>query len=44
MIYALYLYGTITLFGSDFQQILIHYTINSVVQQPQTCRNKIGLG
>jgi hypothetical protein len=44
MIYALYLYGTITLYGSDFQQILIHYTINSVVLQPQPCRNKIGLG
>ena len=44
MIYVLYLYGTITLFGSDFQQILIHYTINSVVLQPQSCRNKTGLG
>jgi hypothetical protein len=44
MIIALYLYGTITLFGSDFQQILIHYTINSVVLQPQSCRNKTGLG
>ena len=44
MIYALYLYGTITLFGSDFQRILIHYTTNSVVLQPQSCRNKTGLG
>ena len=44
MIYALYLYGTITLFGSDFQRILIHYTTNIVVLQPQSCRNKTGLG
>ena len=44
MVNVLYLYGTITLFGSDFQRILIHYTTNSVVLQPQSCRNKTGLG
>ena len=44
MVNVLYLYGTITLYGSDFQRILIHYTTNSVVLQPQSCRNKTGLG
>ena len=44
MVNVLYLYGTITLCGSDFQRILIHYTTNNVVLQPQPCRNKTGLG
>ena len=44
MVNVLYLYGTITLYGSDFQRILIHYTTNNVVLQPQPCRNKTGLG
>ena len=44
MVNVLYLYGTITLSGSIFQWILIHYTTNSVVLQPQSCRNKTGLG
>ena len=44
MVNVLYLYGTITLSGSDFQRILIHYTTNNVVLQPQSCRNKTGLG
>ena len=44
MVNVLYLYGTITLCGSDFQRILIHYTTNNVVLQPQSCRNKTGLG
>ena len=39
-----YLYGTITLFGSSFQKILIHVTFYIVVLQPQYCRNNIGLG
>ena len=41
---ALYLYGTITLFGLSFQTVLIHYASNVVVLQPQYCRNNIGLG
>ena len=44
MINVLYLYGTITLYGSSFQRILIHCAINSVVLQPQHCRNNTGLG
>ena len=39
-----YLYGTITLYGSTFQLILIRGTSHIVVLQPQSCRNKIGLG
>ena len=39
-----YLYGTITLYGSTFQLILIRGTSHIVVLQPQPCRNKIGLG
>ena len=39
-----YLYGTITLFGSSFQMILIKAARNIVVLQPQYCRNNIGLG
>ena len=44
MINDLYFYGAITLYGSSFQRILIHYTINVVVLQPQNCRNNSGLG
>nr|AOE12505.1 hypothetical protein [uncultured bacterium] len=44
IINALYLYGTITLFGHSFQSVLIHYAINVVVLQPQYCRNNTGLG
>ena len=44
MVNDLYLYGTITLFGSSFQRILIHYTTNITVLQPQYCRNNTGLG
>ena len=44
MIYDLYFYGAITLYGCSFQSILIHYTINVVVLQPQNCRNNSGLG
>ena len=41
---TLYLYRAITVYGPSFQRILIHYTTNSVVLQPQSCRNKTGLG
>ena len=44
MYYIPYLYGTITLYGATFQMLLIQFTYNSVVLQPQFCRNKIGLG
>ncbi len=40
----LYLYGTITLYGSSFQRILIHHASNIVVLQPHNCRNNYGLG
>ena len=39
-----YLYGTITLCGSTFQQILILQASNIVVLLPLFCRNKISLG
>ena len=39
-----YQYGTITLYGSTFQLILIRGTFHVVVLQPQFCRNRIGLG
>ena len=39
-----YVYGTITLYGSTFQLILLRGTSHVVVLQPQSCRNKIGLG
>ena len=44
MINDLYFYGAITLYGCSFQSILIHYTINNVVLQPQNCLNNSGLG
>lgn len=40
---ALYLYGTITLYGRYFQSVLVHYISNIVVLQPRTCRNMYGL-
>ena len=40
----LYLYGTITRYGSTFQRIPIHQASNVVVLQPQYCRNNTGLG
>ena len=41
---CLYLYGTITLYGTTFQQLPVHKALNIVVLQPQPCRNKTGLG
>ena len=44
MYYITYQYGTITLYGSSFQMILIRFAYNGVVLQPQNCRNNFGLG
>ena len=44
MVYDLYLYGTITLYGHSFQSVLIHNTTNVVVLQPQLVRKLTGLG
>ena len=39
-----YVYGTITLYGSTFQLILLRGTSHVVVLQPQSCRNKNWFG
>ena len=44
MVNGLYLYGAITRYGLSFQTVLVHYTTNGAVLQPQFCRNKTGLG
>ncbi len=44
MVNGLYLYGAITLYGRSFQSVLVHYTTNDAVLQPQHCRNNTGLG
>nr|AOE11738.1 hypothetical protein [uncultured bacterium] len=43
-IIRMYVYGTITLYGSTFQLILLYGTSHIVVLQPQNCRNNSGLG
>ena len=44
IISTMYIYGTVTLFGQSFQTVLFNVETNSVVLQPQICRNKPGLG
>src|SRR5680860_200049 len=44
MVYDLYLYRAITFFGHSFQSVLIHYTTNIAVLQPQAVRKQTGLG
>src|SRR5688500_6088698 len=44
MLYIPYSYGTITLYGPTFQMVLIQFASNLLVLQPQSCRNKNGLG
>ena len=41
---SFYVYGTITLYGSAFQKLLLEDSIHNVVLQPHTCLNKYGLG
>src|SRR5690606_1737360 len=44
MVYVLYLYRAITVYGHSFQSVLIHRTTNGAVLQPHQCRNINGLG
>ncbi len=44
MVYVLYLYRAITVYGRSFQSVLVHYTTNVVVLQPQQARKLAGLG
>ena len=44
MVYDLYLYRAITVYGHSFQSVLILFTTNRVVLQPQQARKLAGLG
>ena len=44
MVYVHYLYRAITVYGHAFQRVLILFTTNSAVLQPQIVRKQPGLG
>jgi hypothetical protein len=44
MILKHFIYEAFTLYGQAFQLVLLYLILNSVVLQPQNCRNNFGLG